>query len=112
MAAEEHSTDGKLLDELSKSGADLEQLHRFDFFLRFPTQKAAQQAEFKLIQLAFVDTLIEPADGGNAWKIQASKNMYPVESDLQGLRDKLEVIAREGKGTYLGWRAKAIVRGK
>jgi hypothetical protein len=34
--------------------------------------------------------------------------MYPVESDLQGLRDKLQLLAAEGRGTYDGWRAKAI----
>ncbi len=36
------------------------------------------------------------------------KRMYPVESDLQQLRDKLELIAAEGRGTYDGWKARAI----
>jgi hypothetical protein len=109
MAAEVRSPDGRLLDELSRSGSELEQLHRIDFFLHFPTLEAAQQAEFMLIQLAFA-TEIE--QDGETWKIQASKNMYPVESDLQGLRDKLEVIAADGKGSYEGWRARVITRQK
>jgi len=40
------------------------------------------------------------------WAIQASKRMYPVESDLAGLRDKLEVIATAGHGGYDGWKAR------
>jgi hypothetical protein len=99
------SPDAVLLEQLAKSGSDLTKLHRVEFTLHFPTQKAAERAELQLIGLAF-ETNTEPNKTGKDWVIQASKNMYPVESDLLGLRDKLEVIARENHGTYDGWRAK------
>lgn len=99
------SPDAVLLEQLARSGSDLSKVHRIDFTLHFPTQKAAEHAELQLIGLAF-ETTIESGKTANDWVIQASKNMYPVESDLQGLRDKLEGIAKENHGSYNGWRAK------
>jgi hypothetical protein len=98
-------TDAQALDQLARSGSDLSKVHHIDFFLHFPTQKAAERAELQLIALAF-QTSIEPAKTGGVWAIQASKRMYPVESDLAGLRDKLEVIATAGHGGYDGWKAR------
>ena len=98
------SPDAVLLEQLARSGSDLTKLHRIDFTLHFPSQKAAERAEFQLIGLAF-ETTVERGKTATDWVIQAFKNMYPVESDLLGLRDKLEVIAKENHGTYDGWRA-------
>jgi len=103
----ERSADGKALDELERSGSDLSKLHQVDFFLRFPTQKAAERAQLRLEPLAF-ETKIERARTGDGWMVQGTKRMYPVETDLIGLRDKLEVIADEEQGVYEGWRARAI----
>lgn len=103
----EKSPDGKALDELARSGSDLSKLHHIDFFLNFPTQKAAEGAQLRLEGLAFA-TKIERAKTGEGWRVQGAKRMYPVESDLIGLRDKLEAIAGELHGTYEGWRAKAV----
>jgi len=103
----ERSPDGKALDELARSGSDLARLHHIDFFLHFPAQKAAQSAQLRLEGLAF-ETKIEPAKSGAGWRVQGTKRMYPVESDLIGLRDKLEAIAEELHGTYEGWRAKVV----
>jgi hypothetical protein len=98
-------TDKQALDQLAKSGSDLTKVHRVDFFMHFPTQKAAEKAQMQLIALAF-ETNIEPGKTDGVWAIQASKSMYPVESDLAGLRDKLDVIATAGRGSYDGWKAK------
>lgn len=108
MNDREPSQDAIALDQLAKSGSDLSKLHRVDFFLRFPTQEAAEVAESQLVELAFV-TEAGPAKTGDEWVVQASKRMFPVESDLMGLRDKLNAIAAAGHGVYEGWRA-AVVR--
>lgn len=105
MADQQRSADGKLIDELAKSGSDLKKLHDVDFYLHFPSQEAAERASEKLVELAFSIELEQP-DGEDHWVVRASKVMYPVESDLMGLRDKLTLVAREGEGTYEGWRAR------
>ncbi len=101
--------DAKLLEGLAKSGSDLKQLHRFEFTLRVPTKFSAERAEGELIGLAF-ETKVEQGKSADAWVVHGWKVMYPVESDLAGLRDKLDAIAAEGHGTYDGWSAKLFVR--
>lgn len=106
MEAQGSSPDGVALAQLKTSGSDLSKLHRFAFRLVFPSQDAAEQAESQLVELAFAP---ETGQGeGDEWIVVASKRMYPVESDLRGLRDKLEVIARQGHGTYTGWTASPV----
>jgi len=102
------SPDAIALEQLAKSGSDLTKLHHIDFTLHFPSQFSAQRAELQLTALAFLDINVEKGKSGNDWIIHGWKRMYPVESDLQGLRDKLELIAAEGHGRYDGWKAKAI----
>jgi hypothetical protein len=106
-AAQERSPDAQGLEQLAKSGADLAKLHNFDFTLRFPTQKAAERAELQLLGLAFA-TRLERGKTADEWVVLGTKKMYPVESDLAGLRDKLDVIASAERGVYEGWRAKPI----
>jgi hypothetical protein len=102
-------TDAESIAQLAKAGSDLTQLHQIDFVLRFPTQKAGLKAELALQGFAF-QTKLQPGKAAAEWIIHAIKIMYPLESDLSGLRDKLEVIAAEGKGSYDGWTAKVFVR--
>ncbi len=105
----EDTPDGKAIDQLARSGSDLNQLHQVDFTLRFPTQQSAQRAELELIGFAFL-TKIERGKGEGEWIIHATKVMYPVETDLAGLREKLDAIAAKGRGSYDGWKAKVFVR--
>jgi hypothetical protein len=99
------SADAVALQDLARSGSDLSKLHRVEFRLRFPTQSAAERAELQLQELAF-ETTVESPESGDDWLVLALKNMYPVESDLLGLRDKLQSIAKEGRGAYVGWTAR------
>jgi hypothetical protein len=101
----ERSPDGKLIDQLAKSGSDLSKLHQFDFTLRFPNQGTAERADLQLLGFAF-KTKMEPGRTPEERVIQATKVMYPVESDLAGLREKLNAIAAATRGVYEGWRAK------
>jgi hypothetical protein len=103
------SPDAQLLDKLAKSGSDLTQLHRFEFTLRLPSKFSAERAEVGLIGFAF-ETKLEQGKGAGEWILHGWKVMYPIESDLAGLRDKLDAIAAEGHGTYEGWTAKLFVR--
>jgi Regulator of ribonuclease activity B len=97
--------DGLALAQLEKGGSDLSSLHEFDFLLRFPTQKAAERSTLMLAGLAF-NARVERGKSEAEWMVHAIKRLYPVESDLIGLRDKLDDIARQLKGTYVGWTAK------
>ena len=99
------SPDAAGLDALARSGSDLSKLHHVEFTLHFPTLQDAHDAELKLIGFAF-DTDTARNKTGKGWVIRASKTMYPNERDLQGLRDKLEIIAAESHGTYDGWHAR------
>jgi Regulator of ribonuclease activity B len=99
------AADGQGLAQLEKSGNDLSKLHEFDFELRFATQKAAERSTLMLEGLAFA-TRVQRGKTDAEWLVHAVKRLYPVESDLIGLREKLEDIARQHRGVYLGWRAK------
>lgn len=107
MATPERSPDAVALEQLAKSGADLSKLHQIDFTLRFPSQKAAERAELALMGFAFSTSKL-PSKTTDQWTVVGTKKMYPLESDLSGLRDKLDAIAAEGKGTYEGWRARVV----
>jgi hypothetical protein len=106
VEAQKTTPDGVALAQLARGGSDLSKLHRIDFRLVFPSREAAEQAQSQLGELAFATELGEGEP--DAWIVVATKRMYPVESDLKGLRDKLEVIARQGHGTYTGWTARVI----
>lgn len=110
-SAQERSPDAVAIEQLGKSGSHLDGLHQFEFTLRFPSQKAAERADGQLITLAF-STKIEPGKTAEERVIRATKRLYPVESDLSGLRDKLNEVAAAGQGTYEGWRAKPVVEGR
>jgi hypothetical protein len=97
--------DALALAQLEKSGSDLAKLHQFDFLLRFPAQKAAERSTLMLEGLAFA-TRVERGKSDTEWLVHAVKRLYPVESDLIGLREKLDDIARQYKGAYTGWTAK------
>jgi hypothetical protein len=101
----ERSPDGRLIDQLAKSGSDLSKLHQFEFTLRFPTPAAAERADLQLLGLAF-RTRVEPGKTSEERVLRGTKVMYPVESDLEGLRQKLTTIAAETRGVYEGWKAK------
>ena len=97
--------DAVALAQLEKSGSDLAKLHQFDFLLHFPTQRAAERSTLMLEGLAFA-TRVERGKSDTDWLVHAVKRLYPVESDLIGLREKLDDIARQYKGAYTGWKAK------
>jgi hypothetical protein len=98
------SPDGVLLARLAEAGSNLSKLHSVEFLLLFTSQKAAERASNKLVELAFA-TKTEPGKSETEWVVHGTKRMYPVESDLRGLRDKLTLIATEEDGVYFGWRA-------
>ena len=109
-AAQQPVADAQGLQQLAKTGSDLEKLHQIDFTLRFPSQKAAERAELDLMAFAF-STKIEPGKTAEERVIKATKRMFPIESDLTALREKLDAIAAKGRGSYEGWRAKPAAAG-
>jgi hypothetical protein len=109
-AAQQPVADAQGLQQLAKSGSDLEKLHQIDFTLRFPNQKAAERAELDLMAFAF-STKVEPGRTADERVIKATKRMFPIESDLTALREKLDAIAAKGRGSYEGWRARLAPTG-
>jgi hypothetical protein len=104
-SAAEAPSDAQSFEQLAKSGTDLSKLHRVEFQLRFRSEDAAEQAAVRLEDLAFATT-IEHDEAENSWVVLASKRMYPVESDLKQLGDKVRTVAADGLGSYEGWRAR------
>jgi hypothetical protein len=104
---EQNLSDAQRIDQLVKAGGDVSKLYSLEFTLRFPTQKAAERAELQVIGFAFA-TKIERGRSADQWLLLATKKMYPVESDLSGLRDKLNAIAAGAGGTYEGWKARPL----
>ena len=104
ISAAEPPPDAQALARLAKSGSDLSKVHRVEFQLRFPTEDDAAGAAARLEDLAFATTT-ERDESNDTWVVLAVKRMYPIESDLMGLRDKLKSIAVDGHGAYEGWRA-------
>lgn len=107
VTAQQASPDKVSLDQLASTGSDLSKLHRFEFLLHFPTQKAAERAATKLMPLAF-ETKVERGKSDAEWLVKGGKRLYPIESDLSGLRDKLNAVASQEHGTYDGWKAKVV----
>ncbi len=102
--AAEPSADARALEQLARSGANLSKLHRVEFILLFPSEDDAAQAAAHLKELAFA-TATEHDEPQDKWVVLAAKVMYPVESDLATLREKLNAVAKESHGAYDGWRA-------
>src|SRR5512139_2316982 len=94
--AAQPTADAVALAQLEMSGSDLSKLHQFDFTLRFASQKAAERSTLLLEGLAFA-TRVERGRADSEWMVHAIKRLYPVESDLIGLRDKLDDVARQYK---------------
>jgi hypothetical protein len=109
LQAAESASDAQALLRLADGGSDLSKLHRVEFFLEFAEAEAAESAVLKLGELAFAASSNQDDSTGH-WVVRAVKAMYPIESDLRGLRDKLDVIAAEGNGRYQGWQARVLER--
>lgn len=101
----ERSPDGRLIDQLASAGSDLSKLHQIEFILHFPSQGAAERAELQLLGFAFRTTIL-PGRKPDERLILAVKVMYPLEPDLEGLREKLNAIAAQHRGSYEGWKAR------
>jgi len=107
VQAAEPPSDAQALQQLQKSGSDLSKLHRVEYQLRFPVEDEATGAAMRLEDLAFAVTL-ERDDAHDSWVVLAAKRMYPVETDLRQLSDKVKTVTSEAHGTYEGWRASQI----
>lgn len=107
-AAEAKSSfsDAQAYQQLKKSGSDLSMLHRVEFRLRFKSEADVEKAKAQLEALAFQTQSQPDANKENTWVVLATKVMYPVETDLTQLSEKLKTIAEEDFGTYEGWRAR------
>ncbi|NMG35841.1 hypothetical protein GRF61_15445 [Azoarcus sp. TTM-91] len=109
VAAAEASLDGLVIQQLQQAGSDLSQPHSIEFFLYFPSEKAAKAAAREL--KGFASKEVSPADEGPEWLLLLSRQMKPIEKDLVSLRATFESLAARHGGEYDGW-GSPVVRAK
>lgn len=97
-------SDAEGVAQLVRAGVDVSAPVELQFLLRFPSEEDSFTAASRLEELAFSPAM-EQDEARNEWVIVATKRMYPVESDLAGLRIKLNAVAKDCHGAYEGWRA-------
>lgn len=87
----------RLLERFDKH---LEDRHRVDFYLYFPSQRKAEWAKDELLCLGLTAELTRSE---KRWLCFASKQIVPTLKALTGLRMVLEDVALRCGGEYDGW---------
>jgi regulator of RNase E activity RraB len=94
--------DEAVLVQLKKAGSNPSKPYEIEFFVYFPDESRARQAEVKLKELGFqVD--VRSAAQGSDWLCFSTKTMVPELSELQKSRRNLTTIAKSLGGEYDGW---------
>ena len=76
---------------------------RFDFYLYFPAQVAAQAAADRLVADGFTAD-VHPSTGDRfPWWCRANRLVVPTDQGLSDLIAMLEVLAADFGGEYDGW---------
>lgn len=94
--------DAQVLAQLAKAGSDLSKPHDIEFFLYFPTEAAAKAAAAEIEGAGF-HAVIDRAANRQAWLLQLTRSMRPVEAELVRLRGEFEALAAKHAGMYDGW---------
>ncbi len=94
--------DEAVLNLLSKSKADLSKTRLISFYLYFPDEEKAKEAERELKKIGFEVECSQSYDKKD-WLCLASNHLTPTNSTLTSLRKKLEIIADNLGGFYDGW---------
>jgi hypothetical protein len=94
--------DEATLAELGKAGSNLAQPHEIEFFLYFPTQRAADDAGTQLRGEGF-SVEVTPGEDTEDWLCLATRTLRPTIDELQRLRRYLNAVAGSREGAYDGW---------
>jgi hypothetical protein len=99
--------DEAVLIQLKNAGSDLSKPHKIEFFLYFPTQADAEQAELQIRHANF-GAEIRRAAKGNDWLCLATKTMVPDLPALQKIRREFNALAASLGGEYDGWGTEVV----
>ena len=94
--------DKAAIQNITKLGGDLDRKRHVDFFIYFPTENDAVNAEVELINLQF-ETFVNKSPFDNKWCCSASKKMIVSSERLEDIGNWLEKLAEKNNGNYDGW---------
>lgn len=97
--------DQQVLEQLRAAGSDLSKSHEIEFFLYFPSEKAAEQAGLKLETEGFAGEVRDTPDRAK-WLCLVYRQMVPERTKLAALRKRFNTLTRELGGEYDGWETK------
>ncbi len=103
--------DNLILQQLTKSGADLSRRREVVHYLYVPTEEASHRATSKLREQGYEVTEKPSADAAekppNPWLVLARKVTVVNSQSVQEMRVVFEGLAKETRGDYDGWEAAA-----
>jgi regulator of RNase E activity RraB len=98
------SSDGAVLAELERVGADLNAAHPVEHLLIFGNKSASDRASKVLQERGYaVGNAISTEEG--QWILTAERPLVLNEDSIVRARAELEAIARQFEGEYDGWQA-------
>jgi hypothetical protein len=99
--------DASVLHQLASAGDDPAKSRTVDFYLYFPTEKAAQAAATEIARSGFLP-VVRPAAKGPEWLCFATKATVPTLEALHVARKQLNEAAQRNGGEYDGWESPVL----
>lgn len=94
-----NENDVAVVEQIRASGSNPENVHLFNFFLRFPTQETADGAA-RVLRSDNYRTAIREAADSESWLCVAKLRFVPTLSNVAETRTTLEDVARRHGGQY------------
>lgn len=91
-----------MIRNIARWGGDPDKEHPVEFFMYFPSEHAAVQAEVDMMNLQFFTKVTQNGDKPN-WELYAMKSMKVTTERISGMNQWLEQLAGRYRGKYDGW---------
>lgn len=95
--------DAALIEQLRKAGSNVAKPHTPEFFLYFPTEKAAREAARQLEVEGYSAKAQLGAGNDGQWLCLATTTLVPSPEALAIIRRRMEGLAASLDGEYDGW---------
>jgi hypothetical protein len=106
--APELPPDSAGIAQVRAEGADLNKLHRVEFFLFLQTEADAQGVAQRLESRGFQVAVSFSANSSLQWQLVAARSMLLDEKELKRIRRELTDLADSASGVYDGWETQAV----
>ena len=100
--------DARTLKQLEEAGADLSKPHVVEFFLYFPSQRAAEAAAEEIRSLGYAPEVGLPPDSAS-WLCFAQKQLVPSYEAIAATTEELTRVATNYGGVYDGWGTQVVL---